>query len=188
MVKNYNEVLYAHENIKTDRLILRKAKPEDAADLLEYASDPEVTQTLIWAGLSTFEEAYASIFNHYWSAPGKWVIELKESGKMIGGIDIILKPSHSKASFGYALNRHFWGKGYMGEALDAIVKLCFEKLQLNRVEARHYTNNPASGRVMEKAGMKYEGTAKQAEMVKGKLQDVVFYGVTREDYKSETDS
>ena len=185
MVKNYNEVLYANEILETQRLILRKAKPTDASDLLEYASDPKVTETLMWAGLMTLEEAHDSIFNHYWSAPGKWVIELKEGGKMIGGIDIQLKHSHDKATFGYVINRHFWGKGYMTEALHAVVDLLFTKLEVNRVEARHYTNNPASGKVMEKVGMKYEGTAKQAEMVKGVLRDVMFYGVTREDYGLE---
>jgi len=184
VVKNYNEVLYANERIETPRLILRRAQIKDAADIFEYGSDPEVTKTLEWDGLTTIDEARDSIFNYYWEVPGKWLIELKGEGKVIGGIDVRLKHSHDKASFGYALNRHFWGKGYMAEALEAVVVLCFDKLEANRVEARHFAGNEASGRVMEKVGMKLEGLAKQGEIVKGKPHDVLFYGLCREDYSS----
>ncbi|MCL2350438.1 MAG: GNAT family N-acetyltransferase [Defluviitaleaceae bacterium] len=182
MVKNYNEVLYRNERIETDRLVLRKFRIEDAADLFEYASDEEVTKTLMWAGVKTMEEAVAGIYDHLWAAPGRWAIEHKETGKVIGSIDIILKKAHDKASFAYASGKNFWGKGYMTEALKALVKICFEQLEVNRAEARCYSENPGSWRVMEKAGMTREGVARQGELVKGKFRDVVFMGMTRDDY------
>ena len=187
MVKNYNEVLYKNERIETERLILRKAQEGDAADLLEYASDPEVVETLMWGGLTTIEEARSSIFDYYWASPGKWLIEHKATGKMIGGIDLQLKHSHDKVTFGYVLNKRFWGKGYMSEAFKAVLDLCFGQLEVNRAEARHYTNNPASGRVMEKAGMVREGMALQGERVKGEFRDVIFYGITKEMWRRNMD-
>ena len=179
MVENYNEVLYANERMETERLILRKFRLEDAEGILEYGSCAETVKDLMWDGVSTLEEARAGIFEYHWSRPGIWAIEHKESGKMIGCIDIRLKLAHEKASFGYVLNKKFWGQGYMTEALSAVLKLCFEQLKLNRVEARHYVGNEASGRVMEKAGMVREGQAAKCEKVKGVFRDVVFYGITR---------
>jgi ribosomal-protein-alanine N-acetyltransferase len=185
MVKNYNEVLYQNEAMTTERLILRKFKIEDAEDILEYAGDAETVKFLIWEGVSTIEEARAAIYDYYWSRPGIWAIELKENGKMIGGIDIRLNHDDDKIGFGYVLNRSFWDKGYMTETLRTVMALCFEKLEANRFEAQHYVGNEASGRVMEKCGMRREGCLVQAEKVKGVFWDCVQYGITREQWISK---
>jgi ribosomal-protein-alanine N-acetyltransferase len=166
--------------METARLILRKFKIEDAADILEYASCAETVKDLEWEGVSALEEARTAIFDYYWSRPGIWAIEHKDNGKMIGCIDVRLKHEHDKASFGYVLNKKFWGNGYMTEALKAVLKLCFEKLEINRVESRHFAGNEASGRVMEKAGMVREGYAFKCEKIKGVFRDVAFYGIVRQ--------
>jgi len=184
MVKNYNEILYQNETIKTERLVLRRFKITDAADILEYASDAQTMEHLIWEGLSTIEEAHAAIYNHYWARPGIWAIEHAENGKMIGGIDIRLMHDDDKVKFGYVLNRAYWGKGHMTEALRAVMAFCFEKLEVNRFEANHFDINLASGRVMEKCGMRREGLHVQSEKVKGVFRDCVWYGITREQYYS----
>jgi len=90
-----------------------------------------------------------------------------------------LVPEHEKAGFGYALNRQYWGKGYMTEALSTLLKLCFEKLDLNRVESTHYIGNEGSGKVMIKCGMELEGVGKQEVKIKGIYHDVVHYGITK---------
>ena len=182
MVKNYNEVLYKNECIETERLILRKFKVEDAEDIFEYASDAATVEFLCWEGLSTLEEAHAAVYNHYWAHPGIWAIEHTESGKVIGCIDMRLIHDDDKASFGYVLNRAFWGRGYMTEVLRAFLTLCFEKLELNRVEANYFAGNEGSGRVMEKVGMKREGYFPQQEKVKGIFRDCVRYGIIKSDY------
>ncbi|MCL2704196.1 MAG: GNAT family N-acetyltransferase [Defluviitaleaceae bacterium] len=182
MIKNYNEVLHKNPALESERLLLRKFREEDATDLLEWASDPETVRWLVWEGLSTREEAHASIFNHYLLKPGMFAIEIKETGKCIGAIDLRLIPEHDKASFGYVLNRRYWGKGYMTEVLRTLIAFCFEKLEVNRAEAKHYAGNPASGRVMEKAGMTKEGLLRQSEKVKGIMRDNVLYGIIKEDY------
>jgi len=182
MVKNYNEILYDNETLLTDRLILRKFTKEDVPDVLEYGGDEEALRYLIWEGVRTVDEAQANIFDYYLSKPGIFAIELKNTGKCIGAIDLRIEPEHDKLSFGYVLNPKYWGMGYMTEVLAAVLELCFEKLDANRVEAQHYVGNEASGKVMAKCGMKLEGVAKQELKIKGILRDVCHYGITKEDW------
>jgi ribosomal-protein-alanine N-acetyltransferase len=137
---------------------------------------------LIWDGVKTKDEAIAAITNFYWSKPGFYAIELTAEKKCIGCFALRLKPDHEKASFGYMLNKKYWGNGYMTETLTAILSLCFEKLELNRVESTHYKGNEASGRVMQKCGMKQEGIGIQQEKIKGVFRDTVHYGITRDTY------
>ena len=179
MVANYKEVLYDNETLATPNLVLRKFKKEDAADVFEFASDDETVLFLTWEKHKTIDEAKAAIVDYYWSRPGIFAIELKTNRKCIGCIDLRLEPEHEKASFGYVLNRQYWGKGYMTEALSAALTLCFEKLELNRVEATHYVGNESSGRVMAKCGMELEGVGKQEEKIKGVFRDSVHYGITK---------
>jgi len=80
------------------------------------------------------------------------------------------------------LNREYWNKGYMTEALNLILNFSFSKLELNRVEATHYIGNEGSGRVMQKCGMKYEGTCIQELKVKDIYQDVVHYAILRDEW------
>ncbi|MCL2372268.1 MAG: GNAT family N-acetyltransferase [Defluviitaleaceae bacterium] len=183
MVKNYKEVMFDNETLTTPRLILRKFKKSDAADILEYASDPETLKFLVWEGLKTTDDAIAAIVDSYWARTGVFAIQFE--GKVIGCMDIRLEPDHHKASFGYVLNRSYWGRGLMTEALTALLELAFQKLQLNRVESTHYPGNEASGRVMQKCGMVYEGTARQHKLVKGVYQDTIHYAITRDMYKKE---
>lgn len=188
MVRNYKEVLYDNETLETERLILRKFRKNDVADILEYGSDPETLKYLDWEGIETEGEAMESIVDYYWSNPGVYAICPKEEEKCIGCIDLRMDPDHEKAVPGYVLNRDYWGCGYMSEALDAVMALCFEKLELNRVESCYYAGNEGSGRVMEKCGMKFEGVSKQGRKIKGIFQDVVNYGVTKEDWISHKKS
>ena len=184
MLKNYKEVLYDNEKLETERLILRKSAKNDAPDILEYASDAETVKFLAWEGTKTVEEALDGIINYHWANPGNWMIELKENGKCIGSIGLRVEAEHDKADFGYVLNRSYWNKGYMSEALLALLKLCFEELDLNRVEAIHYAGNEASGKVMEKCGMKFEGISEQGKKIKGVFRDIVNYGITKKHWCS----
>ncbi|MCL1913714.1 MAG: GNAT family N-acetyltransferase [Eubacteriaceae bacterium] len=184
MVKNYLEILFDNETLGTKRLILRKATKGDAHDMLEYASDEETVRYLDWAGAKTIDEALEGIITFHWSQPGIWAIELRENSKCIGAISINVEPDHDKCSFGYVLNRNYWNKGYMTEALGAVLSLCFEKLELNRVEAIHYVGNEASGKVMEKNHMAFEGISIHGVKIKGVFRDVVRYGIIKEHWNS----
>lgn len=184
MVDNYDEVLKESEVLLSDRITLRKFKADDCMDVLEYGSDELTVKYLVWNSFENLDEAKAAISGYYLSRPGIYAIELNESLKCIGCISIELEPFHEKASFGYVLNRKYWGKGYMTEALSTILSFCFDKLELNRVEATHYVGNEASGKVMEKCRMKQEGLGIKEVKIKGIFQDVVHYGIIREHWRS----
>ena len=184
MIINYQELLYDHEELDAKSICLRKFKKEDASDVFEYGSDEETLKYLVWDGVKSIDAAKAAIIDYYWSKPGIYAIELKENQKCIGCIDLRLEPDHEKSGFGYVLNRQYWGKGYMTEALSAVLQLCFDKLGLNRVESTHYIGNEGSGKVMQKCGMEFEGVGRQEVKVKGVYHDVAHYGITKERWYS----
>ena len=112
-----------------------------------------------------------------------WAIELKGVDEIIGQISVIsLDERYCSCSVGYNVSRSYWGKGIMTEALKAVITYLFEEIGINRIEARHNTENPASGRVMEKAGMKLEGILRQVKInKKGKFYDLAVYSILKSD-------
>jgi len=182
MQKNYNEILYENQLIELKTIILRRFRGSDAKDVLEYASDKEAMKHLIWTGADNIEEVKKTIYNNYLSRQGVFAIELKATGKCIGDIEIRLNESHERAVFAYVLNRNYWGRGIMSEALKAVLSLCFDKLELRRVEGGHFTGNEASGRVMEKCGMKKEGIAREVYKAHGVFRDEVRYAILKSEW------
>ena len=89
---------------------------------------------------------------------------------------------HSRAELGYVLAQEYWGTGLMPEAVRRVIRFCFERIDLNRVEARCIAKNRASARVMEKAGMSYEGTLRRREYIKGAYKDMRMYSILRTEY------
>ena len=80
---------------------------------------------------------------------------------------------------GYWIGVPYWNKGYCSEAAKALIGYGFDELGLNRVFAEHMVRNPASGRVMEKAGMTYEGTLRQHVKKWDRYEDLKVYGILR---------
>lgn len=167
--------------LRTERLILRWFEERDIEDMFEYARDPETVEYLTWPAHPNIEFTRGKFSEWFKAKPGMFAIELASEGKCVGCIDLRIDQNNDKASFGYVLNRAYWNRGIMTEALCEIIRLTFAELGLNRIEATHYAGNDKSGRVMEKAGMRFEGTGKQELIIKGKYVDVVHYGLTRED-------
>lgn len=92
-------------------------------------------------------------------------------------------PDNATVEVGYSLSREHWGKGLMTEALRAVIGESFRVLQLHRIEAMHFTDNPASGRVMEKCGMIHEGHMRERICCKGVFRDVEMWGILRKDWE-----
>jgi [ribosomal protein S5]-alanine N-acetyltransferase len=116
---------------------------------------------------------------------GGWGVVLKDSGAFVGtcGMDADYAPEHARAELGYVLSREHWGKGLMPEAMRAVIRFGFGRMGLNRVQARCIAENAASARVMEKAGMTYEGTLRESEFVKGAYRDMKLYSILRREYR-----
>lgn len=173
--------------LETPRLILRKVRRGDAPDLFAYARDPEVSRHVLWTAHQSLADSRAFISQlrrqYRRGLPASFGIEEKESGCLIGTIGFMnLNPEHLWAEVGYSLARSRWNRGLMTEALTEVLRFSFEELGLNRVEAIHETDNPASGRVMEKAGMKPEGTLRKRVLNKGHFSDVRMWAVLKEDW------
>lgn len=168
--------------IGTDRLILRKVRRSDAADLFAYARDPEVSRHVLWSPHESLFDSRLMICQlrrqYRRGEPATFGITLRETGRLIGTIGFMqLITEHRCAEIGYSLSRDYWNRGLMTEALIATIDYAFNVLRLKRVEALHETDNPASGRVMEKAGMQEEGVLRQRILNKGHFSDVKIWSV-----------
>jgi ribosomal-protein-alanine N-acetyltransferase len=186
MVSNYKEVLYNIKTVDLGEITLRRHTPQDANDLLEYASDPEAIKYLDWEGVTNLEEASMRIFDRLMPDYGDFAIEYKQTKKYIGSIGLHVDYNNKKAVIGYSIHKQFWGRGYTTIALKSILDIGFNKLNLNRIEAIYNDNNHASGRVMEKCGMKKEVVSPQSKLLKGKCVDVTTYGLLKKDYLEES--
>lgn len=172
--------------LETDRLLLRPMRMRDARDLFAYASDPEVSRHVLWEthqSLSDSRQMLRAVrWQYHRGLPSSYAIALKESGRMIGTIGFMwVNTDYHSAEVGYSLARAYWNQGIMTEALKKVLAFGFDTLRLNRIEAQHETDNPASGRVMAHAGMRYEGTMRQRIVNKGKYADVAVYAILRSD-------
>lgn len=172
--------------LETPRLLLRKLNPGDAADMFEYASDPEVAKDVTWEAHRSIEDSrnfIASVLEKYAKkTTSEWGLVLKENGRLVGTCGFVWwKPEHAKAEFGYALSRKYWGRGLMTEAAAAVMTFSFDKMKLHRLEARCITTNTGSEKVMLKNGMKYEGLLRDVVFEKGGFKSLKLYSLLAEE-------
>ena len=154
--------------IETERLILRPFTMADVEPMFHgWANDPEVCRYMTWPAHESVDVTRALLerWTGCYGAPDyyNWAIVLKENGpEPIGNISTAHVTEVTLcATMGYCMSRAHWGKGIMPEALKAVIDYFFDEVGFNRVDADHDIENPKSGRVMQKAGMAFEGTARQ---------------------------
>ncbi len=174
--------------IETERLILRRFSKDDAQAMFDnWASDAEVTKFMTWPPYEKVEDAKGYleyVENSYANGELHWAIELKEIGEPVGAISVVkMNEAVNSLEIGYGIGRKWWHKGITSEAFAAVIKFLFENTDVNRIEAVHDTNNPNSGRVMKKCGLKYEGTLRQAGLNNQGICDSAVYSILREEYE-----
>ena len=189
-MQTYLEVFSHLPTLLTPRLTLRPVRMSDAEDMYEYSRDPEVARHVLWDAHTSVHPTrnYIRFLIRQYrnAAPGTFAIALRDSGKVIGTIGFMwLQTDNRSAEVGYSLGRKYWNQGYMSEALQAVVEFGFTRLNLNRIEAQHESDNPASGRVMQKCGMLQEGVLRGRVCRKGVYRDVALWGVTRADWEKQ---
>lgn len=174
-------------DLETPRLLLRKFAHQDCAAMYRnWASDPEVTRFLTWPIHET-EAVTSQILSNWinrYDSPEfyQWAIVGKEIGDPIGSISAVhLNDIVGSVEIGYCLGKAYWHQGIMTEALGAVIEYMIDVVGLNRVEARHDPNNPHSGGVMRKCGMRYEGTLRQVSRNNQGLCDLCCYGILASD-------
>ena len=173
--------------LDTPRLRLRKLTMRDAQDIFDYSRDPQVAKHVLWDAHRSVGESRAylryMLRKYRMGEPASWGIELKSTGRIIGTIGYMwIQSDNAAAEVGYSLSRAYWGQGIMTEALRAVIDYAFSSLRLNRIEAIHEVDNPASGAVMRKCGMQYEGRLRQKLFNKGRFVDVDLYAILRSDF------
>jgi ribosomal-protein-alanine N-acetyltransferase len=168
-------------------LKLRKLSLRDAGDVFEYASDPEVSKTVSWEFHRTIADSLSFLrqitFQYEKGIPSPWAVVLKETHKMIGTVGYHWwSLENAKSEVGYVISRLYWNKGYMTEALREVIRFGFEKMSLERVEARCFVENLSSERVMQKCGMKLEGVLRNSMFVKGEFRNFKIYSILRDEF------
>lgn len=175
--------------IESDRLILRPILESDLPAIFDYAKREDVAKFVTFNAHETLEDtkkffqyAKKEYANGFMEPLG---ITLKENPHLvIGTIGLKTKSSkHFSAEFGYALHPNFWGQNIMSEALKTFIDYAFTHLPYNRLQAHCMDENLASGRVMEKAGMKYEGTYREVMFVKEKMRTLKCYAILKREWK-----
>lgn len=176
--------------IETERLILRKVSMRDATDIYHYARDREVARHVLWEAHQSLWDTRAYVrfllYQYRNGEPGSWGIVLRETDRVVGTIGYMsYSAENATVEIGYSLSREHWGKGLMTEALAAVIDESFRALTLHRIEAMHFTDNPASGRVMAKCGMTHEGHMRERICCKGVFRDVEMWGILRRDWERQ---
>jgi len=176
--------------LRTKRLVLRKLTMADAEAVYAYGRDPEVTKHVAFPTHRSIEDAKSFLrdtLKHYRRGePASWAIVRKTDNRLIGAIGFIhYSEKDARIEAGYALARDSWGQGSMTEAFGEVLRFAFQRLGINRVEARCSPDNIGSYRVMEKCGMRYEGLLRQHDKAKGKFQDRKLYAILREEWLAQ---
>lgn len=179
--------------LETDRLILRRFVPEDLESIYKNCwSDYEVWKWTNYAPMRSVEDVRtnANMFTQAWfdayDRPNRysWAIELKETGDVIGRM-FGMHPDDaiSQIELAYELGRAWRNRGLMTEAVRVVIEYFLNSVGFNRVYAYHASANPASGKVMQKAGMIYEGTLRQAGKCNCGRIDMVYYSILADEYR-----
>jgi ribosomal-protein-alanine N-acetyltransferase len=189
---NVEDVFGDLPDLETERLLLRKMRMEDAEDLFAYGSDPEVSQRTSWQPHRSIEDSrafLAGVLEGYAKGTsGAWGMEHRADHAFIGTCGISWVPRHARGELGYAMARPYWGQGLMTEAVRAVIAFGFERMALNRIEARCIVANIGSARVMEKNGMRLEGVIRQQVFAKGAFHDLKLYSILRREWLALADN
>ncbi|MBX3050958.1 MAG: GNAT family N-acetyltransferase [Caldilineaceae bacterium] len=174
--------------LTTDRLVIRELDGRDIDALYAIFSHPEVMRYWAsppWTSITQAEGRLARAQEGYRSEEDfQWGIERKADGALLGTCSLFSfnRPSR-RCEIGYALGRPYWGQGYMGEALQALVAYAFDTLDLNRLEADIDPRNNASARTLERLGFQKEGFMPERWIVVDEVSDTQWYGLLRRNWQ-----
>ncbi|MHC5080860.1 MAG: GNAT family N-acetyltransferase [Planctomycetota bacterium] len=178
--------------LEKERLLLRPFSVADGREVQRLAGDRAIAETTqniphpyedgmaeIW--IATHEDTFVS------GRGVHFAIFLKSESRLIGAVSLLDMVKGHQAELGYWIGKPFWGRGYCTEASRAVIDYGFHVLGLQRIHACHMGRNPASGRVMRKLGMRYEGKRPHHVFKWGVLEDLELYGLLRGDQGKASD-
>jgi [ribosomal protein S5]-alanine N-acetyltransferase len=170
--------------LETTRLILRPYREADIPELVPLIGAREVAATTLRIP-HPYTEENARAFLELTQEPGKiWLAAtLRRDGRQIGGIGLRVDDQHQHAELGYWIGVPYWGNGYATEGAREILRYGFEDLGLHRIFASHFEHNPASGRILVKLGMRYEGCEREHLRKWDRFVDSELYGILRHEWQ-----
>jgi [ribosomal protein S5]-alanine N-acetyltransferase len=173
-------------SLQTGRLLLRPYTVNDAPDLVRLAGAREVAATTLRIPHPYREQDAIEFISSFQAeaeigTSARFAITLRDNGVLVGGIGLRIELPHQHAELGYWIGVPYWGRGYATEAARAVVTDAFETRGLRRIFASCLTTNPASARVLEKIGMKYEGCQRSHICKWEKFYDLDLYGMLAPD-------
>jgi len=169
-------------SLETDRLLLRSFEISDRYRIYEIAGAREIYESTV-SGHFPYNEDLAEgvvVMQQYRYFQGKripFAITLRDTGVLIGAVVLIVEKDFNRAEIGYWLGVSSWGRGYATESAKAVLTYGFKELGYHRIYAWHMATNPASGRVLQKIGLKHEGTYRDRVLKDGTYRDIKFYGM-----------
>lgn len=179
--------------IETSRLILRPMRVDDASDLLEYQSNPDIVRYIPWpeGNAETVKKHIERTLAESKELPldeGDYLVlvwELKDSGKVIGQSNISMQSKeHLRGEVGWVTHQDYQRQGFAFEASKAMLKFGFEVMGLHRIVAEMDTRVPASAAVAQKLGMRKEAELKEVEYFKGEWCDMWIYAILKSEFEA----
>lgn len=175
-----------YPTLTTKDLFLRPFLPGDAQDVKRLGGDAAVVDTLFTLNLCTPGVAHQWIAHqHEHFEKGEWVnfaITDRVSGHLMGSVGLDIDRLHHNAEIIYWIGKMYWGNGYATQAARATLEYGFNKLYLHRIYARYLARNPASGRVLKKIGMTWEGRLREHLKKRGVFEDIEVMGILRHEF------
>lgn len=171
-----------NRTITTARLLLRPFRADDAPEVERFCNTEEISRGTMLPYPYPAGAAASWIATHAEDFELErgfvFAITDRADGRLYGCISLTNHSAHKNGELGYWIGTEYWGRGYATEAADAMIRWAFAR-GYHRVYGRHFGSNPASGRVMQKLGMTYEGTQKEHFFKNGRYEDLVLYGLVR---------
>jgi len=176
-------------SLNTGRLTLRRMLVSDTDDMYEYAKLETVTRYLSWRPHPNrdYTREYLQYIGTHYSIGDffDWGVIHNEDDKFIGTCGFTrFDYNHNCGEIGYVLNPSYWGQGLADEAVREVMRFGFERLGLNRIEAKFMEGNEASRRVMEKTGMTFEGYRRRSMLIKGEYRTIGVCSILKDEFQS----
>ncbi|KAH8944727.1 hypothetical protein BDL97_13G128300 [Sphagnum fallax] len=167
-------------NVDASRVTLRRFSAADLPDFMEWATDDNVTKTLVWDSYESQEQGLK--FLNSVAIPHPWLKAICVDGRAVGSISLEkgqCMMDSCRATLGYCIAKKYWGQGIMTIAVKLALSTGFQDLDVMRIEALVQLSNSASRRVLEKAGFQLEGTLLKYIVIKGQVRDCFLFAAFR---------
>jgi RimJ/RimL family protein N-acetyltransferase len=176
-----------HGILETERLLLRPLETGDEDRIAEFMAERQVTEFLLYFTYPLCRDQVHLWLGNVLKIPPEqaayWALVDRPSNRLIGILSLTLDTYNRKGEIGYWMDKEFWGRGLMTEAVWRVVHYGFDTLHLHRLELTHMVANGRSRRVAEKLGFQLEGCWREGHYKDGQFRDVRLYGMLDVDYK-----